>query len=350
MAEGSRTVVGVFDDYDTAHAAVEDLVRHGIPRHDIDIESNFSARRKTERERGFFDWLFGSNEEDDEERGDYAEAVRRGSAVVSVTAAPAVLDSVVTILNNRGASDIDRRVEAYREAGFTRFDPKAPAYTAEEAARERDRFRTAARKAIPVVEEELQVGKRAIRRGGVRIYSRVIEEPVQKDVTLREEHVRVERRPVDRPVSPADTAKLRDQSIEMEETAEEPVVAKQARVKEEVLVGKETAQRTERIKDTVKRTEVDVEHEGARDWATVRDDFRRHYDTIPATTRSEWSTMEPAYQYGYRMANDPRYRGKSWAQVEADMRANYEREYPDSRWERAKDAVRYSWERDAGRR
>jgi uncharacterized protein (TIGR02271 family) len=197
----------------------------------------------------------------------------------------------------------------------------------------------------------LQVGKRVVRRGRVRVYSRMIEQPVQEDVTLREERARVERRPADRPVSPADMAKLRDQSIEVEETTEEPVVTKRARVKEEVVVGKEAAQRTERIKDTVKRTEVDVEHaEGAGDWATHRDDYRRHYDTIPARTRGEWSSLEPAYQYGHRMAHDPRYRGKSWSQVEADMRANYEREYPSSTWDRAKDAVRYSWERVTGGR
>src|SRR5437764_3366736 len=50
--------------------------------------------------------------------------------------------------------------------------------------------------AIPVVEEQLKVGKREVQRGGVRVFSRVVETPVNESVNLREEHVNVERRPV----------------------------------------------------------------------------------------------------------------------------------------------------------
>jgi len=112
---------------------------------------------------------------------------------------------------------------------------------------------------IPVVEEELLVGKREVQRGGVRVYTRVVETPVQEQVVLREEHARVERHPVDRPISEAEVDALRDQSIEVRETAEEPVVAKTARVVEEVRIGKEASERTEHVTDTVRRTEVEVD-------------------------------------------------------------------------------------------
>jgi hypothetical protein len=62
--------------------------------------------------------------------------------------------------------------------------------------------------AIPVVQEELKVGKREVQRGGVRVFSRVVETPVNESVNLREEHVNVERRPVDQPISAADTDRL----------------------------------------------------------------------------------------------------------------------------------------------
>jgi hypothetical protein len=52
--------------------------------------------------------------------------------------------------------------------------------------------------AIPVVREELKVGKRAMLKGGVRVYSRVVEEPVQETLRLREEQVRVDGTPVNR--------------------------------------------------------------------------------------------------------------------------------------------------------
>jgi uncharacterized protein (TIGR02271 family) len=114
--------------------------------------------------------------------------------------------------------------------------------------------------AIPVVEEELQVGKREVERGGVRVRTEVQEKPVEEKVNLREEHVRVERRPVDRPASEADINRARQGgTIEVREKAEQPVVQKQARVVEEVVVGKEATQRTETVRDTVRRSDVEVE-------------------------------------------------------------------------------------------
>ncbi len=73
--------------------------------------------------------------------------------------------------------------------------------------------------AIPVVEEELQVGKREVERGGVRVESRVSERPVEEQVHLREEHVHVERRPVDRPVGDAENL-FREGTLEVSERAE----------------------------------------------------------------------------------------------------------------------------------
>ncbi len=112
--------------------------------------------------------------------------------------------------------------------------------------------------AIPVVEEELRVGKREVERGGVRVESRVTETPVEEQVNLREEHVHVERRPVNRPVGDAENL-FREGTLEVSEKAEEVVVAKEARVVEVVVVGKEVAERTETVRDTVRRTDVEVE-------------------------------------------------------------------------------------------
>jgi uncharacterized protein (TIGR02271 family) len=114
--------------------------------------------------------------------------------------------------------------------------------------------------AIPVVEEEVAIGKREVERGGVRVRTEVQERPVQEQVNLREEHVRVERRPVDRPASEADIQRAQQSgTMEVREKAEEAVVQKQARVVEEVRVGKEVNERTETVRDTVRKTDVQVE-------------------------------------------------------------------------------------------
>jgi uncharacterized protein (TIGR02271 family) len=152
------------------------------------------------------------------------------------------------VLSAAGAVDIERRVAQWRTAGYSGYDRSAPAYTDEQVA--------ADRKAFPVVEETLDIGKREVSTGGVRAYSRMTQTPVSETVDLREERATVERRAVDRPATPAD---LKEGVVEVRETAEQPVVAKTARVVEEVVVGKGTATRTETINDTVRNTDVEVE-------------------------------------------------------------------------------------------
>lgn len=115
-------------------------------------------------------------------------------------------------------------------------------------------------KHIPIIEEKLEVGKRPIETGKVRIRTRVEEEPVSKSVEVREEHVDVERRPVNERVGDREaSAMFKDRDIELTERSEKVVAGKEARVKEELVVGKEQSSHRETVKDTVRHTEVDVD-------------------------------------------------------------------------------------------
>jgi uncharacterized protein (TIGR02271 family) len=347
-----KTVVGVFDDYRTAERASLELQNSGIPRVSIEVKSNFmtgAAGRSGESEHtheggisGFFHRLFGGG--DDEYGSHYAEAVRRGNAVVCVTAPAGQIERVTDILNSAGAVDIDRHIERYRDTGYERHDPGAPPYSYDEAVAERSRFRGNEGGSVPVVEENLDIGKRQVQRGGVRVHSRVVEQPVEESIELREEHVRVERRPADRPVDARD--ELRDQTIEVTETAEEPVVRKRARVREEVVIGKETTTRRENVRDTVRHTEVDVERLNVEDGNDYRADWESRY----ASEGGSYDDYRPAYEYGSSSASDPRYQGRSWSDAEEALRTDYMRKNPNSNWDRAKGAVRYGWEKVTGKR
>jgi len=116
---------------------------------------------------------------------------------------------------------------------------------------------------IPVIEEDLQVGKREVETGGARVQTHVTEKPVEERVTLREEHVNVERHPVNREVTDSDLANFREGEINVTTRAEEAVVGRQARVVEEVEIGKNVTEHEETIRDTVRRTDVDVEETDA---------------------------------------------------------------------------------------
>ena len=110
---------------------------------------------------------------------------------------------------------------------------------------------------LPIIEEQLAVGKRTVEKGAARVRTSVSEVPVEESVTLREENVTVERRPVDRAIENAPGA-FKEGTIEVTEMAEVPVVSKEAHVVEEVVVGKNVTEHQETVRDTVKRTEVDV--------------------------------------------------------------------------------------------
>lgn len=232
-----------------------------------------------------------------DEAGHYAEGIRRGSTLVSVNVNEDRADEAMAIFNRHNPVDIDERSSHYSNTGYTGYTEQAPVYTPEQITAERNTYATArsaapaapmagtmntpvstantmdttARSnevAIPIVEEQLAVGKREVTRGGARIHTYVTERPVEENVTLREEHVNVERRPVNRAASDADINAFKEGTFEVTERAEEAVVAKQARVVEEVVVNKEATQHTETIRDTVRRTDVDVDELNADDVTT----------------------------------------------------------------------------------
>jgi len=116
------------------------------------------------------------------------------------------------------------------------------------------------RETVPVVEEGLEVGKREVATGGVRVTSSVSERPVEETVTLREERVEARRTRADRELGPEEAeAAFEGRTVEMVGTAEEAEVRKTARVVGEVALGKRVEERKETVRDTVRRTEVEVE-------------------------------------------------------------------------------------------
>jgi uncharacterized protein (TIGR02271 family) len=189
----------------------------------------------------------------------YAEGVRRGGTLVTARVPDNDRARLQAILDRSGV-DIARRREAYRQSGWNRFDEKSQPYTADQVRRERQLYGNKREGVIPVVEEELRVGKREIDQGGVKVKSHVVETPVTEEVSLQQERVSVERRPVNRPLSANERA-FQDRTIEVEQRGQEAVVSKEARVKEEVVVNKDVQQRNQKVSDTVRRTEVEVEDE-----------------------------------------------------------------------------------------
>ncbi|HWW71945.1 MAG TPA: hypothetical protein VN089_18545 [Duganella sp.] len=71
--------------------------------------------------------------------------------------------------------------------------------------------------------------------------------------------------------------------------------------------------------------------------------FRSHWEkTYTGGTYQEYN---PAYLYGESMAGSPAYQDKPWEHAEPELRTTWENTYPQSSWEKFKEAVRAGWER-----
>jgi uncharacterized protein (TIGR02271 family) len=119
---------------------------------------------------------------------------------------------------------------------------------------------------IPVVEEQVQVTKRARQKGQVKITKSVVEEQKQMTVPVLREEVRVERVPADG--TAATGARFENDSVTVPVMEEQVEVTKRPVVKEEVRVSK-TAHVDQRSVDaTVRREEVDVKEDDDGDTRT----------------------------------------------------------------------------------
>lgn len=240
----------------------------------------------------------------EEDRYSYAEGMRRGSVMVAVETDDRHAHQVMDVLEGAGAVDLDAEETLWRKEGWHGYEPSsaatsaaamtdttgattvppefgtmapsnaaspgvatdtvAAANTTPAGTRVSDaplagqgaRMGAETEERIPLVEENLRVGKRQVVEGRVRIRSYVVETPVEETVHLRDERVEVERRPVDRPLTGAEVDPFREREIEATETREEPVVSKDARVREELVMRKSVQDRDETVRDTVRRTEV----------------------------------------------------------------------------------------------
>jgi len=247
------TVIGLFDETQDAQKAIAELTGIGIPANQVSSIQREASSSSTEADEGWWERLkdglkemFGAGVPT-QDVPYYREGLRRGGILVRARVDDDQEEErVLAIFQRHRAIDLEERAEQWRASGWG------------------DTLSPNEEHVVPIIEEELQIGKRTVQRGGVRVYTHLVERPVEEQVMVREEQVRLERRPVDRPASEADLIAAQEGAIEVTETAEEAVVSKRARVVEEVAITKDVEERPEKIQETVRRTEVEVEPKAKR--------------------------------------------------------------------------------------
>jgi stress response protein YsnF len=217
------TIVSTFDDKTIAGKAMKALRDEGFREGDIKILQGGTDSLVSELVKRGFD--------EDEARG-LADAAEQGKTLLAALVSEDKADQAASIMD---------RFEAAQGAGK---DTSA---------------------SVPVVEEQLVVGKAKLATGGVRVTTSVEELPVEETLTLRDERVSAKQRPADRELT-ADEAEaaFEEKTVEVIGTTEEARVSKQARVVGEVALDKTIEEREETVRETVRKTDVDVEEVGTK--------------------------------------------------------------------------------------
>lgn len=290
-------IVTAFNQIQQAESAKERLIVEGIAEKNIDIISGERLRveGKEIRHPSFWQRLFG-DDVDDNNAAEYSKAMQAGGVLLTVRApkdqASHIEDELSAFAadyasteNERGpltggefAGETDDRLGSPTGSLATKNQfgsgTDSPLGTGRDSltnvgterdtlsgtATERDSLNDvgAERDALRLAEENVEIGKRQVSDGAVRLRRYTVEDEVAEDVSLYDQHAEVFRRAVDEPAY-LNEVDWSDKTVEVEESHEIPTVEKTARVKEEVgLRGEETA-RVETVKDSVRRQEVEVE-------------------------------------------------------------------------------------------
>lgn len=236
-----QSIIGLYDSHETALLVQSELKQAGFTESDIEIINGSGLTAGT---NGLHQRLRSWGLPDDD-ASHYADDIERGKTLLAVDAEEHEVPKAVKVM----------RVEEIEGTAGTHTEPGVG----------RD-----VEKTIPVIEEELHVGKERVETGGVRVVRHTREQPVSEDVRLRDERIHVERHATDRPVTAADVENLKRGDIELTESTERAVVGKSARVVEEVEVGKHVEEHTEHIEDTVRRDDVEIEATKGREPPEVR--------------------------------------------------------------------------------
>jgi uncharacterized protein (TIGR02271 family) len=251
-----KYVFGLFDNESSATAATKRVEGHAQVRRVGTTENIHSFGLGPKEERDFTDGLRRGGvllaaKVDDRS----ADLVAREFQMEPVATAPVA----GTTSGTTGATGLRAKAHELKEAAAAKLSGTEERIK-EKIATRGEHF--AEERAVPVIEEKIEVGKRAVDRGAIRVISHVVTKPFDESVWLHEEEVDVERRTIRRDLRTGE--EIGEATIEVRARGEEPVVSKHAEVVGEVVLRKRDYEREAKIHDTVKRTEVEVQRDKAR--------------------------------------------------------------------------------------
>jgi hypothetical protein len=322
----THTLAAVFETRAEATEAQQKLIQHGFDGGHIRITDSGSAAGTARIDddssilgsvKNMFSELIGNDHTD---RHVYAEALNRGHTVLTVdTEDMAKADQAADILDDFNPIDIDAHETMWRASGWTGAEilrsgtgmQQTTVVDAMQSAPEPHGIVRREEAVEFVRSEQGQLTQGSLQRGEI----------ISPDGPFAGDPLAEGQRTVQRSgmrIYPRDVAATPNQDSL------------------DILRG----ERTQEPVGNVNQDSLNILRGGSGDGD---DYFRSHWEkTYTGGTYQEYN---PAYQYGESMAGTPAYQAKQWEHAEPELRTTWENTYPESTWDKFKDAVRAGWDR-----
>lgn len=385
-----QTVVGVYDGYADACSAQRALTEAGISQADISIYATSPSTPSAggprvyapggidvRRDRPVFDQLeqlfsrLFKRGEYPPETEDYREVIRRGGAIVSVDISEVQTDLACDVMRRTGAADIEERAKAWRERSdaaavresnlATGSGQASTASIPEHSLGQQQRTADIGTDTASVMrtgavpnESPMPTGKSSAMQGSGALGA---DPSAPTGSAPLASHAAGP--------TPAASVEAGQQGIASGVPGDVSDVAESQSARgprdAPLQSGAELSSDDDKWSDGATNTPESAQVLGSgyagdpgidalSDESAYDEEFRRDYDSRYANTNAPYDDYHRAYTHGASFANDERFRGREWPEVEEHAKEHWESRYPGSAWERFKAAVRHGWERVVERR
>jgi hypothetical protein len=282
----------------------------------------------------------------EEEAHLYAEGVRRGGTLVLARVPDTAVDNATDVLEDFDPVDIDTRATSWRGEGWNRFEHESEPYTINKIENERSIYgSTSTTDQSTRVSTYPYPGEPITAQDGFSAYQTDFRNHYSKYYTNTDNDYTYYE-----PAYRFGYVAAHDTRYENRNWTDlEPALRRRWEIEHKA----EGA--WENFKDSVHYAWDKITgqtHAGdtyRNGFSTYDSDFRTHYDRYYTNTGKDYTYYEPGYRYGYAVANDPKYRGRDWNEVEPELRNRWEIDDKiEGAWENFKDSVHYAWDKVTG--
>lgn len=335
----AKTIVGLFDDFQAAEQVVRDLTNSGFSRDDISLMSRDEAR--------------ASGTTGMETRTGDVEGSNAGKGAAAGAGTGAVVGGLAGLLVGLGALAIPGIGPIIAAGPIVATLAGAGVGAVAGGV-------IGALVGAGVPEDEANMYAEGVRRGGTLVMVRSSDDMAGRAKDIMDHHDAIDIK--------TRSAQWRENKWSRFDESGQPYTDEQMRAERETWRGQTASSRMAGtgLNDTIPPTETsysstsrssvsgydemggrtDTGYERMRrDFNEYASDFRNDYNTNYGNRGRAYDDYEPAYRYGYEMANDERFRGRMWSEIEPEVRQDWQRNYPGRPWDDFKDAIERAWNR-----